>query len=156
MLSEIEKNAIENMVRNGLANSTITKKLKKNTKEVRDYIQSVSPASGLNPLVKSGAMARLSKAGLVGNDAEDLLNRTLRRFEDVSSISVEELYDACIINIGARELIKNKTDLGNEGVAIMTGEAAGLEQSKSNDSQYSRKARPMIYRPKDGKMASEE
>lgn len=153
MLSEVEKNAIENMVNKGLAISTIKKKLKRTTKEIDQYIESVSPQATINPLVKSGTLARLAKAGLHGGEAVDLMNRTLKKIEDTSSLSTEELYNACIANIGARELIKTTSDTGNAGVAVMTGEASAIDNNTERQSNLSRKAEGVIFRPKDGEMA---
>lgn len=161
MLSEMEKHAIKSMVAEGLKTPAIRKKVGrsgKEGKEVDQFIKELSKTGSaeVSGVVRSGTIARLGKAGLDHDNAVELIDRTLRKMDAIVDVSVEELYNACIANIGARELIKTRTDGGNAGVAVMTGEAAqfGQDLAKAR-TEISSKAASAIFRPKTGKMANE-
>jgi len=160
MLTEVEQLAIESMVNKGLKLSTIKRKLGKHGKEVEEYVSELDAQLGkVDSLIRSGVLARLAKAGINGSHADELMNRTLKQMDDPQHTSVEELYNACISMIGARELIKTTSDTGAPGVAVMTGEASVISNADRENPRspvLSRKARPVIYRPKTGKMASDE
>lgn len=91
-------------------------------------------------------------AGMLKEDATELLNRTIRKLK-LEPDNSNQLYVWCIRNLNAKDVMGTRTASGRKGVAIMT--TAGSQRSdefKKRIKSTSRSAKGHVFQPKENKM----
>lgn len=149
-LTEIEKYAILYMIDQEMSLDQIKKKLDRGPGSVvvEKYLDEITDkANVVEPQVFKKALQRLESVGIPQDRGRDLLKRVLRRVEDKTKLTTDQLFNAGVKSIGAAELIKNRTDGGKTGVSVMTPEAAAIKSSnKQTSNEIHRPSH--IFRPK--------
>lgn len=148
MLTNVEKHAVESMLDKKFTDDEIFKAFPaEKRKSVVSYMKkvraNVKPEKPQYNYDRNALLAKLSKAGIHGQDAERLIAKALPNVS--SKPEVNELYNEVIRNIGPLELMVRTTEGGNKTVAIMTAAASekGQERAKKKQEDY-------VFKPQDG------
>lgn len=171
-LTNVEKNAIANMVASQKNSKQIAKEIGKPIEQIEKYMTKIDDMAkrtvskmmtqgqkkkldetGTDEHIIEKVLKRLQACGLTVRDADNLMSAALKVAEKTHKIfdKEDDLYAACLKRINTGSLMIKKSQGGREGVCIMTPGASAKVDSRKQ-STVSRSARGNIYNIKQGKI----
>lgn len=154
-LTDVDKHAIENMVRKNMSIGDIKGVLgrSKSSRVVENYVRDLPQEEVMDQNEKdwddavSEVTGRLEESGLKADKIRNLIRKAFTKInKNETAPDSDLLFVTCIKSIGSGELMKTTTNSGEEGVTIMTPGAAQRATPPSDG--RSRHLENNVFKPK--------